>query len=157
MALGVRQLRDALISHMQALGVFDTVSARPPDSLPGTGVHGLVALDRIIPARSSGLASTSLVVIFAVFVLVPVEQEPADDIDVVLVDATDTVMAALVGDFTLGGLVRQVDVRGSEQAGGGSGAGLTVRTGHMAFPDQRFRFAEITVPLVVNDIYTEAP
>ncbi|MCK9929429.1 hypothetical protein MXD62_19970 [Frankia sp. Mgl5] len=157
MALGIRQIRDALISHLMVLGVFDTVSARAPDALPGTGVHGLVAFNRMVPARSSGLDATSMVPIFTVFVLVPLEQEPADDIDIVLLEATDPILASLIGDFTLGGLVRMVDVRGSEQSGGGTGAGLTVQTGHMTFPDQRYRFAEITVPLIVNDIYPEAP
>lgn len=157
MALDIRNIRDGLVSHAMALGQFDSVNAHAPDALPGTGVHAAVEFDRLVPARSSGLASTSAVLVFTVSVYASLNQEPADDVDTQVVDATDALLAAYVGDFTLGGLVRMVDVRGATQAGGSTGAGLTARAGYARVAEVEVRVVTITVPLVVNDLYDEVP
>lgn len=157
MPLDILTIRDALVSHAMTLGVFDTVNAHQPDAIPGQGLHCAFEFDRMSPARSSGLSSTSMTVVFTASAYASLTQEPADDIDALVVGAADVLLAAYVGDFTLGGLVRMVDVRGSEQGGGGSGAGLVARGGYARVADQDVRVVVITVPLIVNDIYPEAP
>jgi len=58
---------------------------------------------------------------------------------------------AYCGDFTLGGLVRQVDIRGAH------GAGLSARAGYLEQDSAVFRVFTISVPLIVNDLWKEAP
>lgn len=156
MALGIRTIRDALVSHALTLGRFDAVNAAAPEAIPGTGVYCAFEFDRLTPARSSGLSSTSMIVAFAASIFASLNQEPADDIDALVVEAADALIAEYVGDFTLGGLVRCVDVRGSEAAGGGGG-GLTARGGYARVGDVNTRVVTVNVPMVVNDLYDEAP
>jgi hypothetical protein len=75
--------------------------------------------------------------------------EPQDDIDLNLALATHAVMSAITGDFTLGGLVRTVDLLGmtSEQLGG--------EAGYLNQDQKLYRVMVITVPCLVNDLWTQ--
>lgn len=149
MALDFRTIRGALIDHALTSGLLDSVNAHAPDVIPGTGVHATVEFVRMKPA-ASGLASTSLLIVFAVSVYLNIEQEPADDIDPRAVDVADALFAAYIGDFELGGNVRCIDVRGSE------GTELTADAGYVDLGEVKARAIVITVPIIVNDVYVEA-
>lgn len=152
MALDIRTIRDRLVSHAMALGRFETVVAHAPDAIPLTGVHAAVEFDRIAPARrSSGLNVTSVVMTFGVTVYASIDQEPADDIDTAIVEAADALLAAYVAGFTLGGAVRNVDVRGEQ-----GGEGLTAVGDYVAVGGVNARVIMIGVPLVVNGVWSEA-
>jgi hypothetical protein len=144
-ALDFRTIRNTLISHALASGQFDSVNAHPPDAVPGTGVHAIVEFASMRRA-SSGLASTSMRVVLTVSVYLSVEQEPADDIDPRAVDAADALYAAYIGDFELGGNVRNIDV-----------TELAADAGYARVGGVELRAVVIAVPVVVNDVYAEAP
>lgn len=102
-----------------------------------------------ISPASSGLASTSLVMRFTVRVYVPMLNQPQDEIELDAVGATDVLMTAYNGDFTLGGAVRNVDIFGEY------GTALTVDPGYVTVDSTTFRVMDINLPLVVNDVYDQ--
>jgi hypothetical protein len=142
---------DAITSHAAALGVFDRVSGHEPKNAPGTGLTAAVYFARMAPAQSSGLASTSGVVTFVVRIYNPMTQEPQDGIDPAILTAADSLCGAYAGDFTLGGLVRNVDIRGM------AGTPMSSQAGYLTQDGNTYRTVDITLPLIVNDLWAEAP
>ena len=149
MALDINGILDAVASHAAASGYFDRVGTHEPENAPGFGLTAAVWMDRLSPVLS-GLASTTGRVVFNVRLFTPMAQEPADAIDPNLTAACDALFRAYVGDFTLGGLVREVDVRGSQ------GIGLEARAGYIEQDGTLLRVYTITLPVVVNDLWDEA-
>lgn len=149
MTLATRDIFNAVVSHAMSLGQFEQVNAHQPKNPPGNGLSCAVFADRIGGIRSSGLDSTSARLVLTLQVVKPMTAEPADDIDINMIDAVDAMYAAYCGDFTLGGLVRQVDVRGSE------GVGLDTVFGYLTVDGIDYRVATVTLPLLINDLWTE--
>lgn len=151
MSLNATDLFDAVVSHALASGLFEQVNAHEPKNPPGNGLSCAVWGDRIGGIRSSGLASLSGRLVFTVRIFKGMTSEPADDIDKTVLGAVDSLFTAYCGDFTLGGLVREVDLIGAE------GAGLDAVLGYISVDEIEYRVATITLPLIVNDLWTEAP
>lgn len=149
--LNLPALLDVTVSHALATGRFEQVNGHEPEHSPGTGLTGAVWAEDITPVRTSGLASTSVLLVLNVRLYMPMTSEPADAIDPAMTAAVDELCRAYVGSFTFGGLVRQVDVRGAH------GVPLRARAGYLKFPDGggQYRVYTITLPLVVNDLWDE--
>lgn len=150
MSLNTISIRDAVVTHAMSIGVLDQVNQHAPKNPPGTGLSCAITGDRIGGIRSSGLASLSARLVLRVELFASMQMEPADDIDKVMFNAIDLLFAAYCGDFTLGGLVRKVDLIGSE------GAGLDAVLGYVTVDGIEYRHAAITLPLIINDVWTEA-
>jgi len=154
MTINTTAIVDALASHAAASGHFETVNGH--EAIAESPSGGLTAgiwpqVMRPSPA-SSGLASTSARLVFMVRIYSPALSQPQDAIDPTMLAATDALMAAYSGDFTLGGLVRDVDLLG---AGGES---LSAVAGWLPWADgSRSRVMDITVPLVINDAWQQSP
>jgi hypothetical protein len=102
------------------------------------------------PARGgSGLASTSTRLALYVRLYTSLVQQEPDAIDPALMDALDWLMAAYSGDFSLGGLVRQVDLLGTY------GDPLSARAGYLAEAGAEYRVLTITLPLIVSDLWDQ--
>lgn len=144
---------DAMVTHLARLGLFDRVASHEPENAPG---HGLTAVVTLAPAvlspvpAGSGLAVTSARVTLQVQIYQPMS-EPADGLDPVVLDAAVKTMASLSGDFTLGGLVRCVDLLGQ------SGEPMGAVAAYAEIDAQVFRLVSITVPLLVNDVWEQVP
>lgn len=152
MALDILGLTDALTSHAAASGHLERVNGAEPKSPPATGgLTAAVWADRVTPVRTSGLASVSVLVVFNVRLYASALSEPADAIDPAMLTAADSLCAAYAGDFTLGGLIRSVDLLGAH------GSPLDVRAGYLSQDGLLYRVLTIAVPCVVNDLWTEAP
>ena len=76
---------------------------------------------------------------------------PEDLIDPNLAEATDALFEAYIGDFELGGSARNIDVRGAQ------GNGLGARAGYQTVDKATYRVIDITIPIIVNDAWTESP
>jgi hypothetical protein len=152
--LDAAALFDAVASHLLTLGLFDRVGRHEPENGPGNGLTATVVLDpaflRPDPARS-GLVATTARLTLRIHIMLPTTYEPADGIDVVLLDAAARVIDAYHGDFELGGQVRNVDVMG------GSGAPMAADAGYLDISGQVYRVAIIPVPLVINDLWEQVP
>lgn len=150
MALNILGLTDAVVSHAMASGRFETVNGHEPKNAPSTG--GLTAAvwsERVTPLRSSGLDSLSVLLTFNVRIYTSASQEPADAIDPDMLAAVDVLCAAYAGDFTLGGLVRHVDLLGAH------GQPLDVRAGYLQQDGSLYRVMTIALPVIVNDLWEE--
>ncbi|GAA2199941.1 hypothetical protein [Streptomyces bangladeshensis] len=150
MALNILGITDAVVSHAMASGRFETVNGHEPKNAPSTG--GLTAAvwsERVTPVRSSGLDVLSVLLIFNVRIYASAVQEPADAIDPDMLAAVDDLCAAYTGDFTLGGLVRQVDLLGIH------GQPLDIRAGYLQQDGLLYRVLTISLPVIVNDLWEE--
>lgn len=149
MALNITGILDAVTSHAMASGYFDQVNGHEPTSPPGSGLTAAVWVDRVDAVRSSGLDSLTVRLIFNVRLYTSMQAEPQDAIDPALITALDVLCASYSGDFTLGGLVRQVDVLGQH------GQPLEARAGYIQQDGGLYRVMTISVPVLVNDLWDE--
>lgn len=149
MSLAISTLMDQVASEAAASGYFERVNQHEPKNAPGNGLTAAVWVDRIAPVQSSGLSSTSGVVVVFVRIYANMLSEPQDSIDPNIVTATDALLAAYSGDFDLGGNVRCVDLFGM------SGFALSAQAGYIPQDGKLFRAMTITVPLIVNDIWAQ--
>lgn len=151
MSLAINDIVDAVTSHAMATGLFEQVNGHEPKNPPGNGLTAAVWVERIRPARTSGLASTSGRLTFSIRLYSNLLSRPEDWIDPALTAAVDTLMGAYSGDFTLGGLVRSVDLLGAE------GESLDAQSGYLAVDAGEFRVFTIILPLIINDLWEQAP
>lgn len=152
MAINSQTLIDDLASHAMASGYFDRVNQHEPKSKPGRGLTCAIWVDRIEPARGrSGLAATSARVVFNVRVYTNMLQQPQDSIDPNVMEATDALMEAYTGDFTLGGDAAFIDVLGMTQ-----GHALDAQSGYINIDNMVYRVMTISVPVIVNDAWPQA-
>lgn len=154
MTIGIQSLIDAVTSHASASGHFARVQNHEPKSMPPNGpgpdLFFMVIVSNIGPARSgSGLVSTTARVELSARIYMPFRTEPEDLIDSRLTEALDDLFEAYTGDFELGGAARNIDVLGSQ------GQPLSARAGYSAVDGATFRVADITIPIIVNDAWTQ--
>jgi hypothetical protein len=150
MALDIGDILDRLVSHAQTLGYFETVNEFKVDEIGGSGGFTLgIWGDDITPIRSSGLASTSVRVLFKVRIFATTEAAPESYLERGMVDATSALLEAYSGDFELGGEARNVDLLGAH------GVPLSANAHYMNLSGTIFRVMDITVPVLVNDVWTQ--
>lgn len=151
MSLNVTGILAALTSHAAASGLFDAVLNHEPKSSPGNGVTTALWCQAIGPLpAASGLAATTSRVEFVQRVYSPMLTEPQDSIDPRVLAAVDALMEAYTGDFTLDGLIRNVDCLGA------AGAPLAARAGYLNADGKLMRVMDLTIPCIVNDLWAQA-
>lgn len=150
MSLDLTTIIGVVESHALASGYFDSVNGHEPLSPPTSGVTCAVWTEQIGPARGgSGLDSTSARLALFVRLYTPMTQQPADAIDPNLMDALNALFVAYSGNFTLGGLVREVDLLGNY------GDPLSGRAGYLKTSGVDYRVFTITLPLIINDLWEQ--
>lgn len=154
MGLNSQAVIDAVRSHGLASGLFESVSTHEPKgAFTIGGLRAAIYVDGIKPVPlASGLAATSALLTLNLRIYLGMVTEPQDEIDPRVLAAVDAMMAAYSGDFTLGGLVRNVDLLGQ------FGAALEARAGYLILgsPSTMWRVMTIVLPLVINDAWTQA-
>jgi hypothetical protein len=145
---------DALMSHSQALGIFQQTVDHEPRSMPGPKLTCAVLLGDFGPApRGSGLASTSARLEFSVRIYSPAMATPDGARDRDVLSAACQLMAAYSGDFEFEnvpeGLIRNVDLLGAY------GDPLKAQPGWLQQDGGYYRIEEITVPLILNDVFAQ--
>lgn len=149
MSLDTTAIIHALTSDAKQLGVFAKVNGSEPRNAPGKGMYLTYRLDRVRPARSSGLSSTSVLVVVAARIQSPLLAEPQDQVDPGISKALDRLINRYATGFTLGGLIRAVDIRGME------GIALEGRYAYIEQDRRQFRTFELAIPMIVNDVWDE--
>jgi len=153
MAIQSQDLIDRIASHAMTLGVFDRVNQHEPKNKPGRGLTCAIWIDRIEPARGrSGLAATDARVTFNVRVYTNMLQNPQDAIDPQVMNAVDLLFEAYSGDFQLGDDTRWIDLLGATQ-----GHELMSQSGYINIDNVVMRVMTLTVPVIVENAWTQAP
>ena len=148
MPLDISTPRNVLTSHAQALGIFGQVLKHEPLSAPGSGLTYAVWGGDIDPLpAASGLASTSVRVIFNGRLYLPADTEPPDGVDIQLTDAAIDLMGTYTGDFTLGGSVRNIDLLGE------FGERMRARLGYLDIGSTTYRIATLTIPTIFSNAW----
>lgn len=153
MTLNTVAILDSAVSHAQASGLFESVNGHEPKMAPATpGLTCAVWADQIRPVpRASGLRATSGLLVLNVRIYQNMISEPQDAIDPAVVGAVDTLMGAYSGDFELGGNVRNVDLLGATQFS------LSAQAGYINQDGRLYRVVTITLPVIVNDAWSQSP
>jgi hypothetical protein len=151
-AIGIDSILDKVISHAAASGWFEAVNGGEPLSPAVPGLTAAVWVETLTPIRASGLASASARLGLTTRLFTSAEQLPTEGIDPRLTLATDDLMRAYAGDFELGGGdgVRFVDIFGAH------GPGLDARAGYLPLSGVTLRVVTISVPVIVNDLWSES-
>jgi hypothetical protein len=151
MTLDSKGITSALESHALALGIFERVNKHEPKNAPGHGLTAAIWVETIEPVpEESGLASTTGRVPFMIRVYNNALAEPRDDIDPTVLGAVDALFTAYSGDFTLGGLIKDIDLLGR------AGVPLSARAGYVTINQTMFRCMDITLPVVINDLWSQS-
>ena len=150
MALDVNGVLNALVSHALDSGLFDRVLTHEPKSPPGNGLTCAMWISRIDPVAASGLSSTSVRIVVMARIYNNMLMEPQDAIDPNIATAAASLMEEYSGDFDLGGNARDVDLLGE------FGLNLSSRDGYANLSKGIYRVMEITIPVVVNDAWTQS-
>lgn len=151
MAVDATGILDSIQSHALASGLFEQVNGHEPKNAPGNGLTAAVWVQTIAPVSSSGLALTSARFVFTLRIYSGFLQEPQDAIDPSIITAADVLMTAYSGDFQLGGDVRNIDLLGQ------TGTPLSAQAGYLNQDGKLFRVVDITLPVIVNDVWAQVP
>lgn len=150
--MNVEQIYDGLLSHAASLGLFQQVSGYEPKAAPLGGLHGALWLAEVGPAtQRSGLTSTSVRLVWNFRIGQDMMKEPQDETDRVILVATAALMAAYSGDFTLDGELMEIDLLGS------TGYPLSGKAGYLQQDQKMYRVMVISIPMIVNDVFTQNP
>jgi hypothetical protein len=130
-------------------GLFDAVAGHEPKAAPSrTGLTAAAWIQDWRPA-TSGLASTSMRLEVTLRVFCPMQMEPQDDIDMAVMTAVNAIFSYIIGHFQGLAGSRYVDVHGAD------GEMLSASLGYAEQDKAKFRIADITIPVVLNDVYSE--
>lgn len=146
----VTTLISAVASDAQVTGWFQSVGTEEPKSAPTTEIHFATWLMKASPVRTSGLISTSFRIELAGRIYMNMLREPTGNIDGELSSTAWDLLGRYSSGFTLGGLIREVDLFGAE------GEPLAVQFGYVNIDHRLFRIADLTIPLIADDCFDQA-
>jgi hypothetical protein len=143
----VNSLYAALESHALSLGVFRRVNTHDSENAPGEGLSCSIILGPIAASGAmSGLSSVSGTITFLIMVWNSMMQKPLDGVDPAILTAVSTLLNAYSGSFTLGGTVRDIDL-----------LNLRADPVYVEQEGKQFRVEQISLPIVINDLWTMSP
>jgi len=145
----VRPILDAIIGHGKAVGRLDVVTGHEPKSAPQGKLSAAVWLQSMDPVPSSGLAQSSARFVVQARIYASMTSTPQDAIDPDMTNAAVAWVGRLTNDLDLGGAARSVDLRAIH------GVGLGFQAGYIEQDGKLFRVYTLTVPVLVNDVWTE--
>lgn len=152
MATDLTTIISAVVDDAMTLGVFERVNGHEADSSPGTGVTADVWVMDLVPlAAASGLAEVTALLPLKVRLYAPLSSVNRDVIDPQLLRALQLLFGQYAGGFTLGGLIQNVDVFGHY------GIRMSAPFGYVEVNAVEYRCTTVTVPCIVDDLWTEAP
>jgi hypothetical protein len=154
-AVNAGDLMSQVESMALATGLFSSVAGHEPVNPPQLGLTAGLFLSDIGPAKGlSGLVATAARLVFTLRIILPTSgDDPAqlDSIDPSIATATAIVIGAVSAAFTLGGEVFEADLLGRY------GAALAGKAGWARIGEQMIRVMDITIPLILDNVWQQAP
>lgn len=149
---GVQNIYAALQDQALQTGLFKTVNTHEPKSPPAVDLHCAFFVAYIGPVPGeSGLDMTTGLLRFNARVYKSFISKPEDDIDPQITWACLVLMNEFSEAYTLTGLVKEVDLLGH------SGSKLEATSGYVTIADKIFRSMTVNVPIIMNDLWVQAP
>jgi hypothetical protein len=148
----INSVFDQVVSLALQLGRFEQVNQHEPKNAPANGITCAVWVDDLVPISRSSLDAISGALILMVRIYTPFQQQPYDMIDPSVITAVSELMGAFAGDFDFGNVadVRCVDILGGE----GSGQKMRAKAGYLEISRNLYRVMTLTLPIIVNDMWT---
>ena len=146
-------LQAAVISEAQQLGAFQRVFAHEPKNAPGTGLTLALWLGPIKPVTTSGMNSVSGVITYNGRIyrsMLGANAKEDDLIDADILTGLADLFGAYAGGFTLGETVRAIDLLGM------AGTPFSAAPGYLEQDGKFFRILDLVIPVIINDLWTEA-
>jgi hypothetical protein len=141
---------DAITSHAAALGPFESVVTHEPKTAVPGGLTGAVWVNQIdLVPEFSGLAESAVRVQFVLRLYDNMIREPQDSIDPDMTRVVNDLFVAYHADYTLGGLVTEIDLLGSY------GDPLYMRSGYIRQDNKLLRAMSIYLPVIVAAAFTQ--
>lgn len=142
----------ALQSVCQGLGSIEQSIAGQGQNPPTAGVGATIwAMPGRTVARRSGLASVSVELVFNIRLTLSMSTQPPETVEGTLLGAFSDLCNALAGGFTLNGQVEQVDLLGAY------GEPLKWDPGYVQYDGVTYRCITVPVPVVLDDVWSDAP
>lgn len=137
-------------SMIAATGLFSSVNLHEPKNAPGKDLVCAVFLDEIRPVpQESGQNVTTGCVVFKARVFKPMLSKPEGMIDQVVGHAAGKIIEVLSGDIDLQDNIKYVDLLGA------TGTALSCKGGYLTIDTTMFRIMDVTIPLIINDIWNQ--
>lgn len=149
--IGISLLMGRLKDHALGLGRFTggVVGHEPKNAPPD--MTGALWVTRVRPSILSNLASDAALVVCMFRGYALALTDPADDVEVRLVDAIDALVGSFSGGFTLDGAVVAIDALGS------NGDPLGWVMGYVTVAQTLYRVADLTIPIICHDTWVHTP
>jgi hypothetical protein len=136
---GIGSLRSSAIFH-------EPVAA--PAQVPAVALWG-AAVEPV--GAVSGLSEVSGRLTVTARIYAAKAQLMNDQAEALMLTLTCALLGGLAGAFTLGGTAMFIDLLGAH------GQKLTAIPGYLDHGDTKFRVSEVTVPIIIDPLWTEAP
>lgn len=141
---------DGITSHAARLGPFERVITHEPKAAVAGGLTGAVWVNQIdLVPQFSGLAQSAVRVQFVLRLYDNMIREPQDSIDPDMTKVVNDLFVSYHQDFTLGGLVTEIDLLGSY------GEPLYARAGYIKQDNKLMRAMSIYLPVIVAAAFTQ--
>jgi hypothetical protein len=145
--LQVEEITARLVSFVAEQGVVEDVNGGDIRHMLSGGLRAGIFVTDMTTIQSSGLAVVSVRLEQTIRLYERMQVEPSDVLDVDTLRAVDAICNAIVNDFTIDGIVRQVDVLGAH------GQPLRARPGFLPVQEQECRIVDVIVPLICDDVW----
>lgn len=150
----IEELINGVQSDAMAIGHFAGTFGSEPLGAPSVdGLTLAVWVDEMAVLPGRGLASSGmrLAIFVRIYAAAVGLSEYRDDIDPSMMSAAADLFGLVIGGYTVGGFASFVDVKGQY------GEPLQAKAGHLTLDKKIFRVYDTIVPLIVDDLWIEAP
>lgn len=144
-------IQKALATHIKALGGIERIQEHDPTNAPGKGITACLVAATGDTGPPTGLDRSALRLVWTVRFLMP-PGAPLGGVDPKLMGKAGGLVGRLAADLTLGGLVRAITLRGE-----GGSPRVEWRFGWVEIGGTLYRLLDVNVPLIINDLFPEAP
>ena len=150
-AQAVVNLFAAMKTQAEQSGLFQRVIGHEPRSAPGAGYSYCLWLGPVQPVgRVSGLGQTAGRVIINARVLTPLIEKSEDQIETQMLRTILQLIGFYSGSITVGGTVMEIDLLGAYGVPLEAG-----NVGYMEIGGSHFRVAELTIPVIIDALWTQ--
>ena len=105
---------------------------------------------RFVEMLGAAARGLPLLVLCTARIYTPILTQPPDSIDSNMMNALSALVAAYTDGFTLGALVKQIDLLGQY------GTPLSAASGYQDWDNTQYRVITLTIPVVVNDVWIQS-